>query len=89
MSAAKPAARSSRSSFQLAFAGGVAVGDEPDERLAVVGERDALGFEGEQQAFEAAAESDAGGRSAAELFDEVVVPPAAADRVLRAEARRR
>src|SRR5204862_2201922 len=41
--------------------------------------------DGEQQALEARAEADSGGRRAADLLDEPVVAAAAADRVLRAD----
>ena len=55
---------------------------EPDEGLARGGEGDALGFEGEEQAFEARAEPDAGRGAAAEQLDEVVVAATTADGVL-------
>ena len=70
----------------VGIAGGVAMGDEPDEFAVGLRKLHALAFEGEQQAFEAAAEADAGRRAAAERFDEVVVASAAADGVLRAQA---
>ncbi len=63
--------------LEIGLAGGGAVGDEPEKGLGAAGQFDLLGFEGQQQAFDAGAEADAGRRAAAELFDEVVVasPP--------------
>lgn len=56
--------------------GGVGLGDEVDEAPASgFGEFNALGFEGDEEAFEAGTEADAGGGFAAEGFDEVVVAP--------------
>ena len=59
--------------------------DEPDERLVWPRKLDALALQGEQEAFDSAAESDAGCGAAAELLDQIIVPAPAADRVLRAQ----
>ena len=56
--------------------------DEPNQRLAGLREGDFLGFEGDEEAFQARAEAYAGGWAAAEVFDQVVVASAAADGVL-------
>jgi hypothetical protein len=72
--------------LELCGAGGVAVGDEPEEGAGGAGELGSLRFEGDEETFEAGAEADAGGGSAAEVFDEVVVAAAAAEGVLGAES---
>ena len=60
--------------------------DQPRQLRTFARQLHPLPLQGQQQAFEAAAEADAGGGAAAELFDEVVVAAAAAEGVLRAEA---
>lgn len=66
--------------------GGVGLGDEEDGEGSGGGEGDGLCLEGDEEAFEAGAEADAGAGLAAEGFHQVVVSPAAADRGLCPEA---
>ena len=86
MSAGMPAARSSCRSFQLASGAASPWATSQTSGCGGAGSATPWRFEGDEQAFDAAAEADAGRGAAAEVFDEVVVAAAAADGVLRAEA---